>query len=78
MPTVDRIGPYRFFFYSNEGTEPRHIHVQRDRDLATWWLEPIVLASVAGFRAAELCKIEAIVRKHQERFREAWNDYFAS
>jgi hypothetical protein len=23
MPTVLRIGPYRFFFYSNEGDEPR-------------------------------------------------------
>ncbi len=31
MPTVFRSGPYRFFFYSNEGSEPPHIHVQRDR-----------------------------------------------
>jgi hypothetical protein len=28
MPTVLRIGPYRFFFYSNEGHEPPHIHVE--------------------------------------------------
>lgn len=27
MPTVLRIGPYRFFFYSNENDEPMHIHV---------------------------------------------------
>lgn len=28
MPTVRRIGSARFFFYSNEGTEPPHIHVK--------------------------------------------------
>jgi hypothetical protein len=28
VPTVLRVGPYRFFFYSNEGTEPPHVHVE--------------------------------------------------
>ena len=27
MPTVLRIGPFRFHFYSDEGNEPPHIHV---------------------------------------------------
>jgi len=27
MPTILRIGPYRFYFYSNEKGEPPHIHV---------------------------------------------------
>src|SRR5688572_3522127 len=44
MPTVARIGPYRFFFYGNEGTEPPHIHVQRERRLAKFWLDPVLLA----------------------------------
>lgn len=30
MPTVLRIGPYRFYFYSHEPNEPSHIHVDRD------------------------------------------------
>ena len=30
MPTVLRSGPYRFFFYSGDGAEPPHVHVQRD------------------------------------------------
>jgi hypothetical protein len=34
VPTVARIGPYRFFFFGNESLEPPHIHVQRDRNLA--------------------------------------------
>ena len=35
MPTVLRIGPYRFHFYSKEGNEPAHIHVARDELEAT-------------------------------------------
>lgn len=34
MPTVLRIGPYRFFFYSGDGGEPPHIHVERDDAIA--------------------------------------------
>lgn len=34
MPTVLHIGPYRYFFYSNERGEPAHIHIRRDRALA--------------------------------------------
>ena len=28
VPTILRVGPYRFFFFSNENNEPAHIHVQ--------------------------------------------------
>ena len=45
MPTILRIGSYRFFFYSNEFGEPAHIHIQRDNLLAKFWLKPIALAS---------------------------------
>jgi hypothetical protein len=34
MPTLGRIGPFRFFFYSNEGTEPPHVHAQHERKIA--------------------------------------------
>lgn len=27
MPTVLRIGQFRFHFYSDEGNEPAHIHI---------------------------------------------------
>jgi hypothetical protein len=30
MPTVLRLGPYRFFFYAGDGEEPLHVHVERD------------------------------------------------
>lgn len=34
MPTVLRVGPYRFFFYSGDGDEPRHVHVERGEGAA--------------------------------------------
>ena len=44
MPTVLRIGPYRFHFYSREPGEPPHIHVARDDFEAKFWLRPVRLA----------------------------------
>ena len=52
MPTVGRVGPYRFFFYSDERGEPRHVHVQRDRSLAKFWLDPVALASSGRIRGS--------------------------
>ena len=76
MPTVLRIGAYRFFFYANESGEPGHIHVQRERLLAKFWLQPISLASSTGFAAAELNKLLGLVEAHQQTFQEAWNEFF--
>ncbi|WP_099035949.1 DUF4160 domain-containing protein [Lacimicrobium alkaliphilum] len=77
MPTVMRIGPYRFFFYSNESGEPAHIHIQRDRMLAKFWLKPVALASSIRFAPKELRKLEELVVKNKDTFTEAWNEYFS-
>jgi len=78
MPTVLRIGPFRFFFYSNEYNEPAHIHFQRDNMLAKFWLKPIALASSTRFSPSELRKIESLVIKNRETFLEVWNEYFSN
>ena len=41
MPTSLRIGPYRFFFYANGRDEPAHAHVQRERNTAKFWIDPV-------------------------------------
>jgi len=76
-PTVLRSGPYRFFFFSNEAGEPRHIHVQRERLLAKFWLDPVCLARSTGFTPRELRRIEGIVAEHAAALREAWNEHFS-
>ncbi|MEA3467380.1 MAG: DUF4160 domain-containing protein [Thermodesulfobacteriota bacterium] len=78
MPTVLRIGPYRFFFYSNENNEPAHIHIQRDKMLAKFWLKRISLASSTRFSSKELGKLEMLVKDNKEHLMEAWNAYFSS
>ena len=78
MPTILRVGPYRFFFYSGDGGEPPHVHVERDQHVAKFWLEPPRLARSGGFRAAELRDIDDLVRQHQGPLMEAWNDYFGA
>jgi hypothetical protein len=76
MPTILRIGPYRFFFYSSDRSEPAHIHVERDDMTAKFWLDPVRLDRSGGFRATEVGVVAALVREHRERLMEAWNDYF--
>jgi hypothetical protein len=76
MPTVKIVGPYRFFFFSNEGNEPPHIHVTRERRLAKFWIRSVMLASTSGFSGAELRKLENIVTRNQSYFLEAWDAYF--
>ena len=78
MPTVLRIGSYRFYFYSHEPNEPPHIHVDRDNLSAKFWLEPIALAKNIGFRAKELRKLESLVNEHQIKFLESWYGYFGN
>lgn len=77
MPTVLRLGPYRFFFYSNEGLEPPHVHVERDRCHAKFWLTEVALARSQGLSAHELRQVQRIVVAHRDQLIEAWNDHFA-
>lgn len=76
MPTIRRIGPARFFFYSNEGTEPPHVHVEEAGAIAKFWLEPVSLASSSRFRGHELRYLEQLVDEHRQEFLEAWHDFF--
>ena len=76
MPTVLRIGPYRFYFYSHESNEPPHVHVDRDRQSCKFWIEPVGLARDLGFSPKELRLIEALVIEHTQEILEAWHEYF--
>ena len=76
MPTVLRVGPYRFFFYSGDGHEPAHVHIERDDRLAKFWLAPVRLDRSGRFSRTELRDIGRLVDGHAAELLEAWNDYF--
>ena len=78
MPTINRIGPYRFFFYTGDRDEPQHIHVERDDKIAKFWLNPIRLQSSGGFSRNEIIRIQQIIQEHQIQLIEGWNEYFGS
>lgn len=48
MPTVLIIEGFRFFFFSNEGVEPPHIHVEKADAYAKFWLQPAQLVHSEG------------------------------
>ena len=76
MPTIRRIGLYRFFFVSLDYNEPPHVHVQRDKLVAKFWLEPVVLQRAGGFKPKELNKIARLIQEHQDEFLERWFAFF--
>ena len=66
MPTVLRSGPYRLFFYSADRDEPPHVHVERDAQIAKFWLKPVRLEDSGGFKRVELRKVERVVEENVE------------
>jgi hypothetical protein len=76
MPTVLREGPYRFFFYASDRAEPPHVHVERERHTAKYWLTPVRLQKSGGFKRQELARIRAIIEQNRDLLLEAWDEYF--
>ena len=73
-----RIRGYRFFFFSRESQEPRHIHIEQAERYAKFWLEPIELAEARGFRGAQFRELYAIIEENREKFIIAWMSTLAN
>ncbi|MGV0028129.1 DUF4160 domain-containing protein [Phormidesmis priestleyi] len=76
MPTLLTVGPYRFFCYAGDQDEPPHVHIERDKDEAKFWLDPIRIQSNRGFSRTEINRIQKLVEEHQEQLLAGWNDFF--
>ncbi len=76
MPTVLRVGPYRFFFYAGDRDEPAHVHVERDQSNAKFWLDPVRLQKSGGFGSVELNRIQRLIEKRREELLREWHEYF--
>jgi hypothetical protein len=76
MPTVLRVGAFRFYFYSHEPNEPPHVHIDRADATIKIWLEDVVVAKSRGFRAHEINGILEMVEEHRDRLVEAWHEHF--
>ena len=76
MPTVLRVGPYRCFFYAGDREEPPHIHVERDDNIAKFWLEPVRLQNSGGFSRREINRIRRLIEDNQQGILEGWYEFF--
>ncbi len=77
MPTVLKVKGYRFFFFSLEGGEPPHIHVEHAERYAKFWLDPIALARSRGFRRAELSELLKTIEENRQLFKDRWDERFS-
>jgi len=78
VPTIYRSNGFRVYFYSRENSEPPDVHIDRGGATAKVWLEPVAIASHAGFAGRELADVLALVRTHQQVFLEAWHGFFGA
>ena len=68
MPTLLTDHGLRYFFWSNEGTEPPHVHVERDDVAAKFWLEPVRLAKSWGLSITDLRRAKLTIEAHEQEF----------
>lgn len=76
MPTIFRKNGYRFFFYSADGVEPMHVHVEYGEGDAKFWLSPLQLAYSYRMNAQELKKARILIQEKLKLIEEKWNEYF--
>jgi hypothetical protein len=75
MPTILRVGRYRFHFYSDEGREPPHIHVRAAEGECKFWLDPVALARNRSMSPHTLREIERIIYEYQGFLTEKYNEF---
>jgi len=75
MPTVLRIGTYRFHFYSDEGMEAPHIHIRSPDGECKYWLVPVRIAYNRGIPVHRLNEIERLVFENQFLLLEKYHEH---
>jgi len=75
MPTLLRVGPYRFFMVMFDCVERPHIHVRGGSigEAKVWLVPTVSLATTWGYTARELARIQLIVARNTEVLVELWH-----
>jgi hypothetical protein len=53
------------------------VHVQRDNNVAKFWLCPVRLDDSGGFSRVEIRRIQAMVEGNVESLLRSWDEFFA-
>jgi hypothetical protein len=76
MPTVHHEAGYSFRFFSADGDEPPHIHVEGHGGGAKFWLPNRGPVTSRGYNRRELRRLASIVDARTEEFLERWHEFF--
>ena len=80
IPTILFIYGWRLFFYSNEGTEPIHVHAEKGDMECKFWLiideDEIHEAFSFNLTLSAKKEIKKIIYQHFDLIVEAWNNHF--
>ncbi|MCX6125193.1 MAG: DUF4160 domain-containing protein [Proteobacteria bacterium] len=76
MPNVFTINGFRVFFYSADGNEPIHVHVEYGDGLAKFWMNPVALSFSYKMKGKDLKRIRLLLEEHSDLVKEQWNEYF--
>jgi len=75
MPTILRVLGFRFYFFSQEGNEPPHVHIDKDAGTLKVWLDDLSVASSEGLKPAEIRAALRITREYRIVLLETWHEF---
>ena len=70
MPTFFRWRNCRFYFWSHEGNEPRHVHIDCAENIAKVRLADLSVARNEGFNSGEMKNLIEQARLNRQRILE--------
>jgi hypothetical protein len=76
VPPVLRVAGFRFFFYSGDGGEPPHVHVETSDGTAKFWLDPVRISVSAGLSRPIVGRMQRLVECHRLSLLRSWHDFF--
>jgi hypothetical protein len=74
MPEIFRELGFVFFFFTNEGNEPIHVHVRKAGGFAKYWIEPVELDFSQGMKVNDLKIAEQLIVEHLGLIKSKWNE----
>jgi hypothetical protein len=78
LPTVLRKNGFRFFFYSQEGHEPPHIHVIGRGGEMKVWLDPVKIAERYNISDRDRRDVLQIILENVKFLRVKWSEWHGS
>ena len=80
MPTILQLAGWRIYFWSNEGSEPIHIHAEKGDMECKYWLDvenyEISIAFDYNLTSQTKREIRKIIYDHFDYIVSEWNKYF--